>query len=455
MRLLVLAVGASALAALRVAGAGVAGSPPADELARGQVMAKVVCRADATQSYALYLPTTYDPARPWPILYCFDPGGRGRVPVELFRGAAEEFGYVVAGSNNARNGPWEDSLRAIDALLRDAGARLSLDARRSYTAGFSGGARAASAVAVAGLVRGVIACSGAFAGGETPRKVPFVFFGTAGVDDFNLPEMLRTDGELDARNSPHRVVFFAGGHDWPPPEVAREAVEWLELQAMRAGTRPRDAAFVQGLLDRRLSAAAALPPPEAWREYQSLARDFQGLADTADAARRAEELGRSREVRAWLKEQRALEQRQIDRQDELERYSRQDEFSWLRDTVDALRKQAAAPADSPDRRLARRVMAGAGITALEQARLEETQRNYGEAVRHMELAALLQPENPGAHYRLARVRALHGERGPALEALRAAVAAGFKDAARLEQDAAFVGLRRQPAYQEILAGLRR
>ena len=455
MKPLAVAVCVSSLAAMGALGADVPGPPPADELPRGQVIATVVCRADAAQSYALYLPTAYDPARAWPVLYCFDPGGRGRVPVELFRNAAEEFGYVVVGSNNARNGPWEDTFQAIDVLLRDAGARLSLDPRRSYAAGFSGGARAATALAVAGLVRGVIACSGAFAGGETPKQVSFVLFGTAGVDDFNFPEMLRTDRDLAARRCPHRVVFFAGGHDWPPPEVARAAVEWLELQAMRTGTRARDPALIRAIFDRRRAAAASLPPPEAWREFRSLAQDFQGLADIAEAARRADELERSREVRAWLKQQRTLEQRQLDLEGELEGYSRQGQLMWLRGTADKLRQQAAAPADSPDRRLARRVLAGAAITAIEQARWEESQRDYGEAIRHLELAARLQPEWPGVLYGLARVQALHGERPAAIETLRAAVAAGFRDAARLEQEPAFARLRTEAAFQQLLATIRK
>src|SRR5947209_1939624 len=58
-----------------------------DALPKGQVIERVVCRTDARQSYALYIPSGYTPARKWPILYAFDPLARGRVPVELFRDA--------------------------------------------------------------------------------------------------------------------------------------------------------------------------------------------------------------------------------------------------------------------------------------------------------------------------------------------------------------------------------
>ena len=73
------------------------------EITKGQVIDKVTCAGNPTNSYALYLPSNYEPTRKWPILYAFDPGARGRVPVERFKEAAERFGWIVAGSNNSRN----------------------------------------------------------------------------------------------------------------------------------------------------------------------------------------------------------------------------------------------------------------------------------------------------------------------------------------------------------------
>jgi len=45
-----------------------------------------------------------------------------------------------------------------------------------------------------------------------------------------------------------------------------EAVEWLELQAMRAGTRPRDDTLIQALLTAR---QAAVPARPAWSDGES------------------------------------------------------------------------------------------------------------------------------------------------------------------------------------------
>ena len=64
--------------------------------------------------------------------------------MERFQEAAEKHGYLVAGSNNSRNGLFEPSLAAMDAMWRDTHSRFRIDARRRYAAGFSGGARVAA-----------------------------------------------------------------------------------------------------------------------------------------------------------------------------------------------------------------------------------------------------------------------------------------------------------------------
>ncbi|OYU98918.1 MAG: hypothetical protein CFE26_26705, partial [Verrucomicrobiales bacterium VVV1] len=236
------------------------------------------CQADPKQTYALYVPTCYVPTRKWPVIFCFDPGARGRVPVERLQAAAEKYGYIVAGSLNSRNGPWADNAAAIQAVVRDVERHLSIDVRRIYAAGLSGGARVATQVAIGGLAKGVIACSAGFPPSEDgiPGEVEFAFFGTAGSEDFNRGELWRLDGELNDRKAPHRIVFFDGGHEWASSALLTEAVEWLELYAMRTGAREKDATFITGQRERRLAALRGAPDLVLWRGLRSLAADFKG-----------------------------------------------------------------------------------------------------------------------------------------------------------------------------------
>jgi poly(3-hydroxybutyrate) depolymerase len=170
-----------------------------------EVIPDVTCAADASQRYALYLPREYSPDRSWPLILAFDPGGRGRTPVERYQAAAERYGYIVAGSNNSRNGS-TDLTRIIGAFTTDVLQRFRIDQRRVYTAGMSGGARVALMVALeTKAVAGVIASSAGYPDSKPRKTLPFSIFATAGAEDFNHLEMRRLD---EALTSPHRLAIF-------------------------------------------------------------------------------------------------------------------------------------------------------------------------------------------------------------------------------------------------------
>src|ERR1700676_4290097 len=99
----------------------------AADLPTGQIVDSVECALDHAQHYALYLPSNYTPSRQWSVIRAFDGGGRGRGPGERYQQAAEKYGYIVAGSLNSRNGPWEVSMKAAKAMTTDVKARFSID----------------------------------------------------------------------------------------------------------------------------------------------------------------------------------------------------------------------------------------------------------------------------------------------------------------------------------------
>ena len=63
-----------------IASFGLCAGVAAQDIPRGEIVDRVVSRDDDAQSYALYLPSSYDPAGTWPVIYCFDPAARGRDP---------------------------------------------------------------------------------------------------------------------------------------------------------------------------------------------------------------------------------------------------------------------------------------------------------------------------------------------------------------------------------------
>lgn len=412
----------------------------------GRLAEKITCAADPTQSYALYLPSNYDPTKKWPVLFCFDPGARGRRPVECFQGGAEKFGYIVVGSNNSRNGPWPENVKAIQAMIRDAFSRWSVDSRRIYVAGLSGGARVASQLGLASMACGVIACGGAFPQSQTPAKVPCLFFGTAGTEDFNYSELRNVDEDLDKLGAPHRIVTFTGGHEWPPVETATEAIEWLELQSMRLGLCEKNFALIAASYRRRLASLSALSIPERWLETKSLLADFKDLVDITELVGKEAELAKTPELRDWRKLQRAMDRQQKEMVEQWQ-------DGVHESVVAAWQKRAAAPEDSMDRRLARRILQGALVSAMESAREFIRSEEYGEAVARFELATMFEPERAGPWFELARACALDRDKKAALAALVQAAKHGYKDASRVECEPAFAVLKNDARFQEVLRAM--
>lgn len=363
-----------------------------EEFPRGEIVPDVQCQREAAQRYTLYLPSHFTPARRWPAIMAFDGDGDGRQGVERYRAAAEQYGYILAGSHNSRNGPWNVGLRAAAAVSADIQQRLPIDPKRIYTAGMSGGARVAIMVAQnSPAIAGVFASSAGYSTAfhESER---FALFGSAGTEDFNYREMRIVERRM---TSPHRVEVFEGGHTWLPAETATSGVEWMELQAMKSGLRPHDETLLETFFSKRLARATAQADSLGrMRELKQIASDFDGLRDVAAIVDSAAALERQHDVAAALDAERAEDARELRVKTEVEWLVRQlgwaeradTALSSLQSFVTSLLNLARQEADSSERRIARRVLAG-----LHASRRGVPHPKFQEWMRDIELPASPQP----------------------------------------------------------------
>lgn len=449
-------------------------SRPQPEFPRGQLVEHVESTSFPQQRYAMYVPGSHDPARPAPILYLMDPRGRARVPAELFRPVAERFGYILISSyNTISDTNMEPNLRALQAMWSDTHDWFRIDDQRVYLAGFSGTARTACLLArhLSGTFTGVIGAAAGFHPDYPPTKdFRFAYFGTAGDVDYNHYEMQRLEEQLAATGLRHRVEGFVGPHSWMPSELAAEAVEWMELQAMRAGLRPADAALVDAWWQRDEARAeedveAGRLIEASWR-YGAMARDYESLQETAAAARRESELGGTPEARRELQaRQRAYENYQI----------------WVASAMqmisESFRPGSAQPAIT-DAELAtelevarlRRAADGPDpAAALEaQRRLNSIEVQLGfylprdalataeylRAEHYLSVAIRMDDQSPVSWYLMAVTQARLREPAESLKALGRAVEVGYRDAAAVEAERAFDALRTRPEFAALLGRMR-
>jgi hypothetical protein len=222
-------------------------------------------------------------------------------------------------------------------------------------------------------IAGVIASSAGFPDAKPKTSVKFPVFATVGSEDFNYLEMMRLDARL---TSPHYLALFEGGHTLPPDPVALEAVEWLELQAMRTGRRARDQALVDALFaarERRLT--ETLEPASRLRLTRALVADFKGLHDVSALQLAADSLAADPRTTDALARQRSeldAEARRLDEALAIEARlrdpsSRAAALTRLRALFETWSRDAAGE-PSPDRARARRLLGAVAAGASERVK---------------------------------------------------------------------------------------
>lgn len=428
----------------------------------------ITSQESADQSYALYLPSGYTAEKHWPIIYFFDPGGRGRRPVEMYRELGEKYGFILAGSNNSRNFSGDQS-QAVNAIWQDTHARLSLDDRRVYASGFSGGARVAGAMALnsSGRIAGVIAHGAGYPNTRGVYSDKLLYYFAVGKRDFNWPEVVTEGHERDKEGLPYRVRQYSGTHQWAPSEVMEDAIQWLILKSMQGGALPADKAFVEQQSQRiQKEAEVAGSRNDTLSEYEayrSLATDFAGLADVSAASRKQAALKQGAAMKAALKDEQAQITEQLSIEREMSPKLRAYEAGNAPD-LDALRveilqgmagmKQQADHAKSEERRLVfSRALDDMTVEGIENGQQELQDRHFEKAESCFDLMRQI-TDQPWPVLLLAETRVALGNKKQAVRDLREAVRRGLKDPEILETDNKLEALRADPEFQKLLAELK-
>jgi len=138
----------------------------------------------------------------------------------------------------------------------------------------------------------------------------------------------------------------------------------MERQSWKAGLKGRNTAEIDRMFASRIASVDLTKGDvETFRAVRAVAEDFQGLRDVSTLAARATELGRDARVRAALQSERDEDRREENMLREIASMAarltsadRPAALNQLRQQWRDLSGQAKNPADSTQRRLARRVL---------------------------------------------------------------------------------------------------
>ncbi len=432
-----------------------------------QITDTVRCHDAIGQSYALFQPAQYDNKKSWPVILIFDPAARGRSGINTFIEAGRKYGFILACSNNSRNGPLGDNFIAAAAMLKDIEGRFNVDQRRIYASGFSGGSRFATALAIKEKkISGVIGCG---AGLPNDRNyLPsgnsgFLYYGLAGTLDMNYLEMHDLSGFFDNRT---RVISylrtFHGGHQWPAPNLITEAVEWLLLQSMNRKTIPADPTFLsyvenkaQDLINSQLSAGNSI---DAIRYMRFASRDFQGTPFASRMNKSLTDSEKSPEyktaTRKWNKMVANEQERKASYLNHLSEIFTSGSLSDSTSTLLVGETRALIKlrdnGSVENSQMASRVLNFISILCSEQGTSFYRDKGYVQAAFLFEICTLSDSENPNNYYNLARSLAQTGKSKKSVDALSAAMKHGFNSRKTVELDPAFGNISKDAGYKALI-----
>lgn len=189
----------------------------------------------APREALLYVPASYDPATPAPIvLLLHGAAGTAQGPIDLFTNLSEPTGLILlsvtslGASWDGLRGRYEDDIPLMDQALELAFGMVNVDPARVGIEGFSDGASYAIQIGRANgdLFKRVVSFSAGLllftTGIQRPR-----FFVSHGAQDDVIS--VQTGRNIASQLSQAYLVFyfeFAGGHT-VPASIAAEAVTFL------------------------------------------------------------------------------------------------------------------------------------------------------------------------------------------------------------------------------------
>jgi tetratricopeptide (TPR) repeat protein len=275
---------------------------------------------------------------------------------------------------------------------------------------------------------------------------------------------------LEGTSVPFKIEVFDGSHQWPPASLCTEAIEWMEIRAMKDGKKEKDTALIDALYAKSVDKAKNLESGgdllDARDEYRSIQRDFEGLHDTTAVTQKLNELKDSPVLAKQVEQQKLREQKAQEFMMKLGSVTRS-----IRDTskpvpkaetvsaflgLEDLKKQATSGATPEDRTAAQSLLRQVYVNNIFYLPRNFIQvGDYARALLCFNIAGIAKENDPDVWYSIASVYAQMGDKKNAIDALKKAITFGFTDFQYIQQDADFDSLHEDKDYQKLIDSIKK
>ena len=439
-------------------------------LSKGIIIDSVSCIGYSSKTYSLYLPENYTESVQWPVLLIFDPGARGHIGIENFIPAGKKYGYIMACSNNVRNGNFSNMLSDADIMYNDVVRRFKIDNRRIFTAGFSGGSRLATGFAINNKeISGVIGCGAGLPNSNyysTTQMSHLLYFGIIGVKDMNYLEMNDLSRRLTETGINSYFLVFNGGHQWPSDKNIEFAVGWFELQMMNKGIIDKRNDFSDDFLLQMIARAheseTASDLLNSKKYYEYAIRDYSGAPVIPDLTASVGKIEKNESYRKSLKESKKIYREELLNREKYEKaftdiavYQELPDsiVNWWKNEVHILNSKIKGKRNS-DSLMAYRLLNMITIASIEYGSNQVTAGNYKTADGLFKIWTICEPEKKNSWYNLARVYAFEGHNDKAVIALGKSVKNVLTNKKYIINDTAFKFILNDKKFIKLINGIK-
>ncbi|TRO63981.1 hypothetical protein [Christiangramia sabulilitoris] len=417
------------------------------------------------ETYALYIPRDYSPEMNWPVIFTFDPQGRGAKSASLFRLAAENQQYIIAASNfNLQNRPVDSIVRKAAAMMDNVLRSFPVDPLLVYTAGMEEGAQVASALPlIYKKMAGVMAIGNSFVNANyLDKENPYMFIGIAGKKDYMVYEMedyLRFYDDLDF---PTDVYYFDGKqNEWPSAQVISNAVTGFTLEAIRKGKRPDDPEFIKKLFEDELAFSESLRRTRqyhaAFEKLDRMKVKYEDYGFEEVIEEKKKEIKRIKNYRSQKNKFRQAVAFEKEQQREYEYLLKTDimtanfqNIGWWAYQIDELNKLKDKD-EVAQSNMAHRLLGYLDfVSKREFDEIMRSQANIDIKIFISVLRTAINKEDPEAYFKIISLAALDGDEETALLYLEDLLKTGYNDLESLYNIEGALDLQFNPEYNAII-----
>jgi hypothetical protein len=389
----------------------------------------------------------------FPAIIFLDAHAKGNLPVLLYHELAEKYGFLLIGSNEIKNGmPGQEVVTSFDRLLKTTKNDYPVNKNRIYLMGFSGGARLGLAFAEAyPEISALVACGAGIQVGVNAPEPTFSFLGMVGNEDFNMIEIINTDRLLNREGFNHAMIIFDGDHNWPPPPVAEEAFQWLDLMAMKDKSKTIDQPEMKSIENWYMQKINSLYEADRIFDSFEVAKRamevLDGLTDVSNFRSLTEELRKNPVYNEQLTEMVKTMQMEMGLQNNYMQAFNEKDINWWNSEIQKLNIETVP---HTEQLMQKRLLAYLGIMAYMMSDRAVNEKDTRGSEKYLEIYRLLEPTNPEHIYLEAKRRMALNEQTKALEYLRLAVVLGFNDRDRLYNDPVFSSLKDNADFKALM-----